>query len=541
MTTNITATPDTQHTSGLLTPFDVLDIAEAIRHAVQWDCTDLNTRDRQALALLTYVPGLRGITRMLAGKLANGTATLPMPHTLAMHLLDVNSDEDLMSSPSDAEGDAWLNARYAEAVRHAASRTLSNDDELALCTLLLIRDLSDPEEAGIRNAMREPGVFDARQASVLRDLADGLSEKARDDAPHLADLLTYTAERQQMLTAFDVLDIQCALRNAAAADTYQLSPADQQALALLTYWGGLADDYRDNLAWLLTGPAMFPVGRHTSAYLLTLIDLLPEVSEQDVDDWLADRDAETPCVVDRIVTALATDAATRIHQPAGHVLYGALQTVIRIGRPELPLDLVPDAARHEIATAVADLEADGIQSEPQLDPALETLAAHNAEYGNSGSQRTMLIAAILAANGHATGDDAVELARNGYDQRVKDAGTIADDMVKRIRRAKLTAIDDALPHCQHTDERPDLAHEPHSITVEPVTPELRRDSDLPDDATLVVVERHHGRLAKICTTSNDLTVAEYVEWGYDVTIEDLARGIAKTYGATYIATPAVAA
>lgn len=109
--------PDTQqaqHTS-LLTPFDVLDIAEAIRNAVAYNATSLNARDRQALALLTYAPGLRGITRMLASKLANGTAGLPLPGTLAMHLLDVNDDDDLLPEPDWDVQESWLAARESAA------------------------------------------------------------------------------------------------------------------------------------------------------------------------------------------------------------------------------------------------------------------------------------------------------------------------------------------------------------------------------------------------------------------------------------------
>lgn len=90
-----------------------------------------------------------------------------------------------------------------------------------------------------------------------------------------------------------------------------------------------------------------------------------------------------------------------------------------------------------------------------------------------------------------------------------------------------------VPTSQHAVERPDLAHVPHSITVEPITPGLRRDSDLPAHATLVVVERHAGRLAKVCGTT-DVSVADYTEFGHAVTIEALARGIAHTYGATYV-------
>ncbi|MEV4287381.1 hypothetical protein AB0K40_17895 [Nonomuraea bangladeshensis] len=81
--------------------------------------------------------------------------------------------------------------------------------------------------------------------------------------------------------------------------------------------------------------------------------------------------------------------------------------------------------------------------------------------------------------------------------------------------------------------RPDLAGRPHTITVETITPELRRDSDLPAAATAAVIERHHGRLAKICNATN-VDVADYVSRGYQVTMEDVAQGIAHTYGATYV-------
>lgn len=87
-------------------------------------------------------------------------------------------------------------------------------------------------------------------------------------------------------------------------------------------------------------------------------------------------------------------------------------------------------------------------------------------------------------------------------------------------------------------DRPDLAHVPHSITVEGITPYLRRDTDLPAEATRVVVERHAGRLAKICTSANDAAIAASAEFsGSGFTIEDSARATASTYGATYV--PAV--
>lgn len=80
--------------------------------------------------------------------------------------------------------------------------------------------------------------------------------------------------------------------------------------------------------------------------------------------------------------------------------------------------------------------------------------------------------------------------------------------------------------------RADLAGLPHTITIEPITPELRHDIHPPTTA-LVVVERHHGRLAKVCD-STDAHIADYVRWGYNVTIEHVARGIAGTYGAVYV-------
>lgn len=92
---------------------------------------------------------------------------------------------------------------------------------------------------------------------------------------------------------------------------------------------------------------------------------------------------------------------------------------------------------------------------------------------------------------------------------------------------------------ERVELRPGLADVPHSITVELITPELRRDSDLPDAAALVVVERHAGRLSKVCDVT-DITAAWYAQNGQHVTIDDLAHGIAKTYGATYVEDPAVA-
>ncbi|MEU7743342.1 hypothetical protein [Nonomuraea sp. NPDC049158] len=94
-----------------------------------------------------------------------------------------------------------------------------------------------------------------------------------------------------------------------------------------------------------------------------------------------------------------------------------------------------------------------------------------------------------------------------------------------------------LPPWKHDVTRADLAHIPHSITVEAITPELRRGSDLPAEATRVVVERHAGRLVKVCSTT-DVTLASFARYGSNLTLERLARGIARTYGAVYVGCPA---
>jgi hypothetical protein len=97
--------------ASLLTDFDQLDIAEAIRNAVAHDATILTAHDRRALTLLTYVPGLHGGTRALAHVLAEDRVALPLPTDLAMALLDVIDDDLLGSEPEWDVQEAWLAAR----------------------------------------------------------------------------------------------------------------------------------------------------------------------------------------------------------------------------------------------------------------------------------------------------------------------------------------------------------------------------------------------------------------------------------------------
>jgi hypothetical protein len=78
--------------------------------------------------------------------------------------------------------------------------------------------------------------------------------------------------------------------------------------------------------------------------------------------------------------------------------------------------------------------------------------------------------------------------------------------------------------------RADLAHFAHSVTIETITSDLRAHGDLPAEATRVVIERHEGRVAKYIGTDLDVDNVTFP----DHTIEQSARTIARTYGATYI-------
>jgi hypothetical protein len=115
-----------------------------------------------------------------------------------------------------------------------------------------------------------------------------------------------TQAAEPLLTPFDILDAYAALNNAACPDTYQLSPADQQALSLLTYWDGLDEQQRADIAWLLTGPRMFPVNRTDAAILMRIAADLPPVTRDDENAWAAARLSNT---LDVVLETLATYTA----------------------------------------------------------------------------------------------------------------------------------------------------------------------------------------------------------------------------------------
>ncbi|YCK35136.1 hypothetical protein ACNF49_13930 [Actinomadura sp. ATCC 39365] len=206
-------------------------------------------------------------------------------------------------------------------------------------------------------------------------------------------------------------------------------------------------------------------------------------------------------------------------------------------RKPLPLDDSAATLLHSLLTVLPAVSDNDLI--PTLAPTVEldnapatraliTLAALTIEHdGQPGGEllRSALLAAIRAAWPHLP-----------INQAPAAAGRLIVQARRRMEDAEQTQPP-TLPPFTSDGTRADLTHIPHSITVEPVTPELRRVSELPHSATLVVVERHAGRLAKVCSTT-DVDVADYASWGYSVTIEDLARGIAGTYGATFVTTPA---
>ncbi|UBU09990.1 hypothetical protein [Nonomuraea gerenzanensis] len=189
-----------------------------------------------------------------------------------------------------------------------------------------------------------------------------------------------TPQHTELLTAFDVLDIQCALQNAAATDTATLNAHDRQALALLTYWDKLPSATRVLISWL-ADPARvdvtLPVTSEVADRLLSIAAELPPVTPEETDAWLAAHDTE-PCDVERMTAAL--------------VAY---------------------------------------------------VAEHGSDVGG-GHMRLMLNAALLAvARPDITADEAVRMvAEDSLDLNVRRVGTIAHDMVARAQRDRLTAIDD---------------------------------------------------------------------------------------------------
>lgn len=242
---------------------------------------------------------------------------------------------------------------------------------------------------------------------------------------------------EPLLTAHDVLDIQCALQNAAAADTTTLNAADRQSLALLTYDRQTCKSMPAMLIErILDGTYTLPVDERRSHLLLRLIDRLPAVSDADVDAWLAARDVDTPCVADQIITALAGYAASRIGEPGCDLLVGALQTVLRVAKPGLPLDEVPATAGALLGSTLDQLDADGLippRRELATERALHIMAARAARHcDTTGEAIRWCMRTLTAEIGH---DDPSPIT----DEEQYDAGVTANRLIERVQRAQMAA------------------------------------------------------------------------------------------------------
>lgn len=196
-------------------------------------------------------------------------------------------------------------------------------------------------------------------------------------------ILAPTTDIQQpadeLLTPFDVLDIQCALQNAAAADATALNAGDRQALALLTYDRQLCKAMPALLIErILDGTYPLPLDELRSRMLLRLVHRLPDVADTDMHEWLATRNADDDCAAERIIAALVSYVASYGNDVGG-------------GHMRLMLDAAL------LAVARPDLDAD------------DTVRA---------------------------------VHENTFDDDVHAAGTAARDMVAQVQRGRLTAIDD---------------------------------------------------------------------------------------------------
>jgi len=184
----------------LFTDFDQLDIADAIRNAVHYGCTNLDARDRQALTLLTYAPGLTGATRTLLAALADGTAALPLPTTQAMHLLDAIGDDILGPEPEWPVQEAWLAARKpAAAEPFTANRVIDAAEAIHRVTNPIFKGRPDARDckaltrfAAWSGASEEAAklIGLVLDGTILLPMEDALRApllQAMDDLPEVSD------------------------------------------------------------------------------------------------------------------------------------------------------------------------------------------------------------------------------------------------------------------------------------------------------------------------------------------------------------------
>ena len=132
--------------------------------------------------------------------------------------------------------------------------------------------------------------------------------------------------------------------------------------------------------------------------------------------------------------------------------------------------------------------------------------------------------------------DFAAVARNAgitqTDRTLVATGRLARLTIGRADYYSLTEVLQAAPGTAYpivAEERPALAELPHTITVErvdPVTARAWMRVHHPDETIggLAVVERHNGRLAKVCALEPDMLTGP----------EATARSYASGYGARYV-------
>jgi hypothetical protein len=253
----------------------------------------------------------------------------------------------------------------------------------------------------------------------------------------LAPILTSRQQPDPLLTVRDVLDIEQAIHVIAAG--IEPNTAERQALALATYWPGCKSLAIQTIRHIFDGGSL-PLNQRRTHALARMAWRLPDVTE-------ADEHALSRATPATVVPSLAD-----------RVAQGAALLDFKVPGWEQRINL--DTLDIQMTTACVLGQVFGDHVDP-YEYGADYLLLHDA-YQHPD-------APVMVAHGFAAPDTL-------HDPDVE--ATVWADLTaewKRVIRQRLTG-----------ELRPDLGAVPHSITVEPITSEMRRGTELPDKATLVV-------------------------------------------------------
>ncbi|NUW45597.1 hypothetical protein [Nonomuraea rhodomycinica] len=260
----------------------------------------------------------------------------------------------------------------------------------------------------------------------------------------LADHTDTTNERTTIeLAPADILDATDALQRLGGKRITHMTARDRQALTMLTYLNELPPYRRNLLASFVTGELTGLTGG--AARLIQRY--LPAVSDEDRREWRSTRYTGS-APAHQIITALAGYAASRADEFGSHILDGALQTAIRIGRPNLPLHEVPGTANKLIADALGDLDAAGLATPSQGNPverALRIIAARAARHHDAvGAALRWAMQTLAAEMAHASPTPISDVEQHAAHQQVTELveGARTDDASDRITAALATYVDE---------------------------------------------------------------------------------------------------